>query len=93
MAEPDESMKGRVCMVTGATSSIGEVTARELAKMGARVIVVGRNQGKSAATVDMIRRYSGNQDVEFMLADLSSQGKSAGWCISSKGAIRICMCW
>ncbi len=73
MTEPDRSMKGRVCMVTGATSSIGEVTARELAKMGATVIVVGRNPEKSAATVDMIKQYSGNLNVEFMLADLSSQ--------------------
>lgn len=60
-------------MVTGATSSIGEVTARELARLGANVIVVGRNLEKSAATVNMIKQQTCNPNVEFMLADLSSQ--------------------
>lgn len=59
-------------MVTGATSGIGEVTARELAQMGATVIVVGRDAAKSAATVNRIQKQTGNLAVEFMLADLSS---------------------
>ena len=60
-------------MVTGATSGIGEVTARALAQMGATVIVVSRSPEKSAATVEHIRQQTGNPAVEFMLADLSSQ--------------------
>jgi len=66
-------MKGKICMVTGATSGIGEVTARTLAQMGATVIVVGRSSERSAATVEHIRQQTGNPTVEFMLADLSSQ--------------------
>ena len=66
-------MNGKICMVTGATSSIGEVTARELARLGATVIVVGRNPEKSTATVNMIKQQTGNPNVEFILADLSSQ--------------------
>lgn len=73
MTESDKPMNGKICMVTGATSSIGEVTARELARLGATVIVVGRNPGKSVATVNMIKEQTGNPNVEFMLADLSSQ--------------------
>lgn len=73
MTESDKPMNGKICMVTGATSSIGEVTARELARLGATVIVVGRNPGKSVATVNMIKQQTGNPNVEFMLADLSSQ--------------------
>lgn len=66
-------MKDRICMVTGATSGIGEVTARALAQQGATVIVVGRSPEKSAATVNQIKQQTGNAAVEFMLADLSSQ--------------------
>ncbi len=66
-------MSGKICMVTGATSGIGAVTARALAQQGATVIVVGRNPEKAAATVDHIKQQTGNPVVEFMLADLSSQ--------------------
>ena len=60
-------------MVTGATDGIGKETARALADMGATTIVVGRNREKSIATVNEIRQETGNPNVEYMLADLSSQ--------------------
>ncbi len=66
-------MSGKVCLVTGATSGIGQVTARELAKMDATVIVVGRNRERCEATVADIKRRSASDKVEFMQADLSSQ--------------------
>jgi retinol dehydrogenase 12 len=66
------TMKGKVCLVTGATSGIGKVTAQALAARGATVVAVGRNPAKSAATVAQIRQQTGNARVEFMLADLSS---------------------
>jgi NAD(P)-dependent dehydrogenase (short-subunit alcohol dehydrogenase family) len=65
-------MKDKVCLVTGATSGIGYVTALELAKMGATVIVGGRDMEKSANTVIKIRSESNNQNVDFLLADLSN---------------------
>lgn len=68
-------MLDKVCMVTGATDGIGKVTARALAEQGATVIVVGRNRAKSMATVNEIRQQTGSADVEFMLADLSSQAE------------------
>jgi len=68
-------MKGRICMVTGATSGIGEVTAEALAKLGAKVIAVGRNPEKSISTVDRIKAKTGNSDVEYMLADFSILGE------------------
>jgi len=66
-------MSGKVCLVTGATSGIGRVTARELAQMDATVVAVGRNRQKGAETVAEIKRRSANDKVEFMQADLSSQ--------------------
>lgn len=73
MTTPNTSMNGKVCMVTGATSGIGQVTALALAQRGATVIAVGRSQEKSAALVEQIERQTGSTTVEYMLADLSSQ--------------------
>lgn len=60
-------------MVTGATSGMGEVTARALAQMGATVIGVGHDPRRSAAARDRIATAAPHAQVEFMLADLSSQ--------------------
>ena len=64
-------MQGKVVMVTGATNGIGKVTARELAKMGATLVVVGRNSQKTEATVAEIKQACGHDRVHGMLADLS----------------------
>jgi retinol dehydrogenase-12 len=73
MAGPDTSMDGKTCLVTGATAGIGEVTARELARRGARVVLVGRSRERCEATAEAIRRETGNPAVEYLVADLSSQ--------------------
>ena len=70
----DGPMKGRVCLVTGATSGIGKAAAEELARLGATVVVVGRDEGKCAATVDQIRQTAGSPSIDYLRADLSSQG-------------------
>lgn len=73
MAEADApSMHGRICLVTGATSGIGLVTARELARRGADVIGVGRDPGRCHDAAEAIRRDTGSTAVEFLVADLSS---------------------
>ncbi len=70
---PDSSMKDKVCLVTGATSGLGFVIARELARKGARVVVIGRNAEKLRTSVEQIQRETGNPAVEPLTADLSSQ--------------------
>ncbi len=64
-------LQGKVILITGATSGIGEVTAQALAGMGATLVFVGRNPGRSEATLDKIRQVSRNHKVEYILADLS----------------------
>jgi NAD(P)-dependent dehydrogenase (short-subunit alcohol dehydrogenase family) len=68
-------MIGKVCMVTGATNGIGQVTALELARRGGTVIVVGRNQEGALSTVNEIQQETGNQAVDFLLADLASHSQ------------------
>jgi NAD(P)-dependent dehydrogenase (short-subunit alcohol dehydrogenase family) len=67
------SMEGKVALITGATSGIGMATAAGLAKQGAIVALVARNQEKGLAVRDQIRAQSGNPQVEVLMADLSSQ--------------------
>lgn len=73
MTRSSKLMNDKICMVTGATSGMGEVTARALAQRGAAVILVSRNAEKCAATVNHIKQQTGNPAIEFMVADLSSQ--------------------
>ena len=75
MAELDPIMAGKRCLVTGATAGIGEVTARDLAGLGASVVLVGRDPGKCEATADRIRDRTGNTAVETLVADLSSMAE------------------
>ncbi|MEJ7664914.1 MAG: SDR family NAD(P)-dependent oxidoreductase [Hymenobacter sp.] len=67
------SMQGKVCLVTGATGGMGEVTARALAQQGATTVLVGRDAEKGRAAVACIRQATGNPRVELLLADLSVQ--------------------
>jgi NAD(P)-dependent dehydrogenase (short-subunit alcohol dehydrogenase family) len=69
--EPD--LHGKVCLVTGATNGIGLVTAGALAGRGGTVVLVGRDPTKAAAAVEQIKSQTGNQQVESLLADLSSR--------------------
>src|SRR5262252_9797584 len=43
-------MNGKVCVVTGATSGIGKAAATALARMGAQIVLIGRDQGRLEAT-------------------------------------------
>jgi NAD(P)-dependent dehydrogenase (short-subunit alcohol dehydrogenase family) len=73
MINSANQMQGKVCVVTGATSGIGLVSAQALARQGATLIVVARNAERGAATVSRIRQETGNSAVELMVADLSVQ--------------------
>ncbi len=75
MSNSDLNMKGKTCMITGATSGVGLETARALAQMGATTILVGRNPEKTSAAVAQIQEQTGNLKVELLLADLSEQAQ------------------
>jgi NAD(P)-dependent dehydrogenase (short-subunit alcohol dehydrogenase family) len=66
------TMQGRICLITGDTSGIGKSAAHALARMGASVVIVGRNPQKTRQVVEELRLATGNK-VDSLLADLSSQ--------------------
>ena len=68
-------MGGKVVLITGGTSGIGEAAATALAAMGAEVVVTGRSRERGEAAVEEIRRASGNEGVSLMLADLTVQAE------------------
>lgn len=86
-------MRGKVVVVTGASSGIGLETARALAALGAQVVMVGRNRDKSQAALETVQASAPNPDqVELMLADFSRLGsvRELGTAITTRhGAIDV----
>jgi NAD(P)-dependent dehydrogenase (short-subunit alcohol dehydrogenase family) len=68
-------MKGKVCLITGANSGIGKVTAEGLARMGATVVMVCRNRLRGSIAMSEIMRKTSSNSVDLMIADLSSQSQ------------------
>lgn len=74
-------VSGRVCIVTGANTGVGYVTALELARRGAHTFLACRSQEKTLPAIEEIRRKAGHDKVEFLpldLASLTSVRKCAG---------------
>jgi NAD(P)-dependent dehydrogenase (short-subunit alcohol dehydrogenase family) len=68
-----QPLAGKVCLVTGASSGIGKVTARELARLGARVILVCRSRERGERALLELNLALGSGKLHLLVADLSSQ--------------------
>lgn len=66
-------MQNKNILITGATSGIGLETAKALAKKGATIYIVARTIDKAKSAIEEIKKYSGNDRIDFFVADLSSQ--------------------
>jgi len=62
---------GKVCLLTGATTGIGRAAAEGLARTGLTLVLAGRDAARTEAAVEGVRRVSGNDRVEGLVADLS----------------------
>ncbi len=88
---PETSMKGRVCLVTGATNGIGRVTAEALAARGADLIIHGRNPALAETVGAEIRTRTGNDAVSTVIADFASldQVRRMAGEITARGKIDV----
>lgn len=66
-------MQDKTILITGGTGGIGKQTALALAKLGTQVIVTGRSQASAEAAISELKQTSGNQQIDMLLADLSTQ--------------------
>jgi NAD(P)-dependent dehydrogenase (short-subunit alcohol dehydrogenase family) len=65
-------MKGKTIVATGATSGIGEAAVLELAGMGARIVIVARDEARAQATMRKLEAKAPGVGHRMHLADLSS---------------------
>jgi len=66
------NVEGKVALVTGGSSGLGQETARVLAEHGAHVILTARNVPKGEAVAEGIRASTGNKRVEVEELELGS---------------------
>ena len=68
---PPTAMPVTSVIVTGATSGLGFEASVELARLGASVTFVARDEGRARKARESIGELSGRDDVSFVLADMS----------------------
>jgi len=65
-------MNGKTVLITGASAGIGLQSAIDLAKLGAEVVMVGRDERRIARAAELVKSQTGNQAISYLLSDLSS---------------------
>jgi len=63
------SLENKKILVTGASSGIGKAIAIECSKMGAEVIITGRNEGRLAETYELLE----GRHPAYIVADLTKE--------------------
>ena len=66
------NLKEKLILITGSTSGIGKETAIKLVKLGAHVIIHGRDELKTHNTIELIRNETNNPKIDGVYADLGS---------------------
>lgn len=68
-----QELAGKTFIITGANTGIGKISAKELARQGARVFLACRSESKTLPVVAEIKAETGNDQVQFIALDLSDQ--------------------
>lgn len=66
------NVRGKRCVVTGATSGIGEATARGLLEADAAVTLIARSETRANQTISRLKEETGRKEIDFILADFAS---------------------
>lgn len=85
-------MTQKTCIVTGSNSGIGKSLAVSLARTGAEVIMVCRNEERGREALADVVRESGSAKVELWLCDVGDMGSVRAFCDrwkNERGAIDV----
>ena len=72
-------MQGKVVVITGGTSGIGQVAAEQLASKGARLVLVARDRARGEATLARLRVRGPGVSHRAHYADLSGSATPGAW--------------
>ena len=57
------SMRGKICLISGATRGLGQAAALGLARLGATVVIIGRSRSRINNTLALLRAETGFRDL------------------------------
>ena len=66
-------LNGKTIVFTGGTDGMGKVAVTKLAKMGATIMLLGRNEAKTKAIVSELNAISKKENTHYIHCDLASQ--------------------
>ena len=64
-------MQDKTVLITGANAGIGLATSVGLARLGARVLMVSRDEERGRNAQEIVKEKTGNQNVHLLVANLS----------------------
>ena len=67
-------MERKTVVITGSTGGIGFYSAQEIARLGARVIIVERDEARADADVEKLKQETGNAMIERIISCTSTHG-------------------
>eukprot|EP00775_Hariotina_reticulata_P012698 gene12698-12829_t len=67
-----QSLDGRICIVTGANAGLGLQISHELGKRGATLYMVCRNKERGSLAAQAVKAATGNNNVHLAVCDVSS---------------------
>ena len=80
------SLEGKTVLVTGASSGIGQATAIECSKMGAKLVITGRNSERLQQTFDQLDG-KGHSQILTELTDINEVSELVGRCSMLNGLV------
>ena len=73
MNQIKRALREETFLISGGSSGVGKATAIGLAQKGAKIVVVNRDATASQRALEEIARRTGNDNGEYLIADLSLQ--------------------
>jgi len=86
----DNHSNKKTVLISGGTGAIGTAIARLIAmKQNYKVVILARNEHKAKTTVAELKASSGNPDISFLIANLSSKQEIRKLAVAWKGPLDI----